>query len=1022
MSKRFATFLASLALAIAPQFAHADGAATPTTKPSAGALAAPLPAPAPLTQQQTDFFETKIRPIFVANCYECHSLQEHKSKGGLLLDSRDGWMKGGKHGQEIIPGDPSKSFLIKAINYHVPDYEMPPDDQLKAEEIAALTEWVKMGAPDPRVTTTSKLTGLTDKARAHWSYQPVKNPPVPKVQSPGWVKTPIDNFILAKLEEKGMTPARPAPRETLIRRATYDLIGLPPTPEEVADFLHDPSPNAFEKVVDRLLASPHYGERWGRYWLDTARYSDTTGSEEKKGEYRYPFAWTYRDWVINSFNADMPYDKFLKEQISADLMPETKTDPSQLAALGFITVGKRFQNPNDTIDERIDAVSKGTMAMTVACARCHDHKFDPIPQADYYSLHGIFASTEEPTAKPIISEDLSSPAYFEFAKKLAALEQKDRDLYYDLIKEKSQEFRKNAAQYLLVAMLGGKNRDADSINKKNDIIKKYNLDRDVFQTAGPNLRREVSVFMPMYRFANLPKDNFAEAAKPILAAVLENRKDKINPLVVKAFAALPPDSIHTLDDVADVYGKLYASIDKQASDYLEAARHATGNEVPGYDAALIELFDYPTKIELAPAVTTDRLTEIAPTLPVVNRGGYNKLCLGEINDLMLTDPGSPPRAMVVEDSPHPHNSPILIRGDAQNRGPIVPRRFLEVLAGKNRKNFTQGSGRLQLAEAIADPKNPLTARVAINRIWMHHFGQAFVRTPDDLGVQCEDPSHPELLDYLATRFVQSGWDIKAMHKLIMLSSVYQESSETNSAYENQDPDNRLLWRANLRKLDFEAVRDSMLVYSGELDETIGGKPVNLTDEPYSDRRSVYGYIDRGKVPELMSQFDFADPDMTNSKRTNTIVPQQALFYMNSPMAINVVRKVTHLPEFETAATASDRVKALYTVLFQRAPQPQEIEFAKDFLKSAGLKNVDSDRPTTQPSLAVQKQRERQAKIEETMLEKQKERYEQIMEKQRRNSRVAIRNPDGDFVLRKQLTPWEQYAQALLFTNEIAYVN
>ncbi len=1003
MMKRFATFLVVTFGVSLPAFA-----------------AAPAPTTKPLTKQEIDFFETKIRPILADNCYECHSMQEHKSKGGLVLDSKDGWMKGGKHGPEIVPGDPSKSFLIKAINYGVKDYEMPPDDKLEPQEIALLTQWVRMGAPDPRVSTGGKLTGLTDVARAHWSYQPVKNPPVPNVQNKSWVKTPVDSFILAKLESKDMKPAPPASRETLIRRATYDLIGLPPTPQEVSDFVNDPSPNAFAKVVDRLLASPHYGERWGRYWLDTARYSDTTGNEDKKGEYRYPFAWTYRDYVINAFNADKPYDQFIKEQLAADLMPLTKDDPERQAALGFLTVGKRFQNPNDTIDERIDAVTKGTMALTVSCARCHDHKFDPIPQADYYSLHGIFASTIEPVEKPIVSKNPKDPAYAEFAKKLAVLEQKDRDLYYNLVKEKSEEFRKNAAWYLLVEAYGKKNRDADVVKQRNEIINQHHLDRGIWQTGAQNMRRQTSVFGPMMMFANIDGD-FASGAKDVLAKILAKKKTfkgAINPLVLKAFAAVPPDSLKSLQDVALVYGQLFASIDSQAKEYLDKCRNTKSPEIYGYSDDLVELFNNPVDIETAPNLTTDRLTEIAPTLPVVNRKGYDELILGQINEFLLTDPGSPPRAMVVADSPKPKNSPIFIRGDAAQRGEIVPRRFLEVLSPKNRKNFTNGSGRLELAEAIVDPRNPLTARTIVNRIWMHHFGQGFVRTPDDLGVQCEDPSHPELLDYLARRFMQDGWSIKKLHRLIMLSSVYQESSDTTTAYENVDPDNRLLWRANLRKLDFEAVRDSMLVFTGELDETLGGKPVNLTDEPYSDRRSVYGYIDRGKVPELMSQFDFADPDMTNSKRTNTIVPQQALFFMNSPMAVNVARKVTQLPEFTNATTIEDRVRALYTVLYQREPQPQEIQFARAFLEDAGL----NGKPTTQPSLAAQKQREREARIEQAQLEKQRQRFEQIMAKQKHNSRAAIKNSDGDFVLRKQLTPWEQYAQALLFTNEIAYVN
>ncbi len=849
----------------------------------------------------------------------------------------------------------------------------------------------------------------------------MKNPPVPAVADSAWVKTPIDAFVLAKLEANHMKPSPPASRETLIRRATYDLIGLPPTPEEVADFVNDSSADAYEKVVDRLLASPHYGERWGRFWLDTARYSDTTGADDRKGEYRFPFAWTYRDYVINSFNADKPYDQFLKEQIAADLLPEAKSDPSSLAALGFITVGKRFLNPNDTIDERIDAVSKGTMAMTVACARCHDHKFDPIPTADYYSLHGIFASIDEPIAKPLIAKESNDAAYQEFSRKLAALEQKNRDLFYELASSKSADFRTKASSYVMVEALAGKGRDADAIILRNQIINKADLDRGVYQSGSRSIKLQKTIFNPIRQFANLPPDRFAERAQQILEAIQTQKRPfaELNPLVAKAFADVAPDSLHSLQDVADIYGKLFASIDEQARQYIEASRHATTQDIAGYDPNLVDLFNYPVEIEPAPALTTEHLTEIANKLPVVNQGGYEKLALVEINDLLLTDPGSPPRAMVVEDMPKPHNSPILIRGDASNRGAVVPRQFLEILSGPNRKPFTIGSGRLELAEAIANKNNPLTARVMVNRMWMHHFGAGFVRTPDDLGVQCEDPSHPELLDYLATRFMASGWSVKQMHRLIMMSSVYQESSENNPEYALKDSENRLLWRANLRRLDFEAVRDSMLVFTGELDPAIGGKPVNLTDEPYSDRRSVYGFIDRKKVPELMSQFDFADPDMVNSRRTTTIVPQQALFFMNSPMTINVARKVTRQPEFERATDMADRVREIYKVLFQRSPQPQEIAFARDFLTSAGLKNPD----TTQPSKLspqAQKQQEREARAEDEFVERQKKRNEAMS--QMRDYRRTLRNSDGDFVFRKPLTPWEQYAQALLFTNEIAYVN
>jgi hypothetical protein len=522
----------------------------------------------------------------------------------------------------------------------------------------------------------------------------------------------------------------------------------------------------------------------------------------------------------------------------------------------------------------------------------------------------------------------------------------------------------------------------------------------------------------------VPADKFAEGVADVLARIERpgKRQPPVNPLVRKAFASVSPKSIKSMSDVTDVYGKVFAEIDARAEEYIKACRTAKQPEIPGYDEALVELIGIPAPVVPAAGLDADRLREIAPSLPVRNGRGYNALGLSRVAELLLTHPASPARAMVVADAPRPKDSPIFIRGEQQSRGEVVPRQFLEIVSGPNRKPFTQGSGRFELAEAIVSRDNPLTARVAVNRIWMHHVGQGLVRTPDDLGVQSEPPSHPELLDYLASRFVADGWSIKAMHRMVMLSSTYQQSSETNAEYAERDPDNRLLWRGNLRRLDFEAVRDSMLMFTGKLDPTLGGKPVNLTDEPYSNRRSVYGYIDRGELPELMSQFDFADPDMANSRRTTTIVPQQALFFMNSPMAVDVARKVTSRPEFLDAPDDAGRVAALYAVLFQRPPRPEEIRFASEFLASAGA-GVEADVPALSPERMTKKDLREAERAARAKLAKQK-RLEQAMAARamkRRGARGPIRN-EGEVVDRQPLTAWEQYAQALLFTNEIAYVN
>ena len=1023
----------------------------PPTGPRPAPVTVSLPvlkAPEP-SKAQLDFFEAKVRPVLAANCYKCHSSESGgKVKGGLLLDSREGWMKGGENGAVIVPGDPAKSRLILAINYKDADLQMPPKgEKISEKEIADLTTWVRMGSPDPRVATAgSKLTGMNDKARSHWAYQAVRRPAVPSVKDAGWVHSPVDAFVLAKLEQNDMKPSAAAPKEVLIRRASYDLIGLPPTPEEVQAFVDDKSANAFETVVNRLLASPHYGERWGRFWLDSARYSDTTGIEgnARGQEYRYAHAWTYRDYVIRSYNEDKAYDQFLMEQIAVDQMPVAERDPSRLAALGFITVGKRFQNPNDVIDERIDALSKATMGLTVACARCHDHKFDPIPTADYYSLHGIFASTIEPgmtdvrrpgmagnnieiramshgenpavkAAKSAANASAGNPEYGDYLKKRAEIEQKNIATYYELVLQKGDEFRKNAAGYVLIAMYGRKG-DRDDLTMRNKLIAEFKLDKEIYQQF--RLRpREMAIFGPMVRFSEIPAEQIGSKAREILGEIATGKialggrggRLTINPLVVAAFRDVAPESIKTVRDVAAIYGRLFAGVEPQVKAYIEANRVATTPVVKGFDENLVELIQIPATVHAAVEITdSDRLRAFIQEIPQQNGRAYLKFAFTELNELDLTHPGAPATPMMVMDSPAPRNSPIFIRGEAQNRGPVVPRQFLEILSGPNRKPFTIGSGRQELARAIASKENPLTARAMINRVWMHHFGEAFVRTPDDLGVQSEAPSHPELLDYLASRFMQEGWSLKQMHRMIMLSSAYQQSSETNAVYADKDPANRLLWRANLRRLDFEAVRDTMVQFTGKADLTVGGKPVNLTDEPYSNRRSVYGYIDRGNVPELMQQFDFSDPDMTNSHRTSTIVPQQALFFMNSPMSIDVARKIVTRPEFMAAGNDADRVRAIYEVLFQRPPREEEVRFAVDFVaeeKENGTARIASTGDE------VKKAPGRFAKLKQKLAGGGK--YG--------DGRRAVQN-QGEYVERKAMMPWELYTQALLFTNELAYVN
>ena len=777
-----------------------------------------------LTPSQVEFFESKIRPLLADNCYKCHSSQSEKVKGGLLLDTRDGILNGGDSGAAIVPGDPEKSLLIKAVRYTDPDLQMPKKAKLADDQIAALVQWVRMGAPDPR-TATAAQKSLGDNKTNHWAWQPVKRAAVPAVDDHGWSQSPVDQFIFAKLAEKELQPNPPADKRMLIRRATFDLIGLPPTPAEVQDFLADSSPAAFAKVVDRLLASPHYGERWGRHWLDVARYSDTKGQPRRFFEDNiYPFAWSYRDYVIRSFNDDKPYNQFVLEQIAADRLATSQRNPTNLAALGFLTVGDHFMGmQNDVINDRIDAVCKGFLGLTVTCARCHDHKFDPIPQKDYYSLRGIFDSCVEPKVAPVISP----------------------------------------------------------INYTKD-FEKYRQQRETLAFEESNLKDS----LPKFRKGG-DQEKFKEARR-------------------------------TLQQVE-------------------------------HNIAMLD----------------------------------------------LTNPAVPLHAMVLEDAAKGHDSPVFLRGDPGSRGETAPRRFLEMLSAPNRPVYTNGSGRLELASAIASKNNPLTARVMVNRIWEHHFGAGFVPTPDDLGTMSELPSHPELLDWLAMNFMTNGWSVKKIHRAIMLSSVYQESSVDNPRYAVTDPANRLLWRANIRRLEFEPLRDSLLAIGGMLDTNLYGRPVDLRQQPSSTRRTIYNLVDRANISDVLVNFDFATPEMVTGVRHQTTVPQQALFLMNSPQVIELARRLVALPEFGELGGDHARLEFLYERIYQRPPAPDEIRLGLDFIS---LTPVRDGLP---PALADGGGKNKGEKI-------------------KGGGRLP---PVKKYQLnRAPLTSWEEFAQALLQANETSFVN
>ncbi|AGA26110.1 PSD1 and planctomycete cytochrome C domain-containing protein [Singulisphaera acidiphila] len=857
----------------------------------------------------TDFFEARVRPMLVDSCIRCHGAKKQSS--GLRLDSREAILEGGENGPAIVPGSPDTSLLVQVVRHSHEEIKMPPKGKLPAPAIEALAEWVAHGAPWPKgtVLTAAEKDEATEK---HWAFQPVRQVKAAPAKSQSWGSSTIDAFILAKLESEGMSPSEQADKRTLIRRATFDLIGIPPTATEIEAFEADHTPDAFAKVVERLLASPHYGERWGRHWLDVARYADTKGyvfNEER----RYPYSYTYRDYVIRSFNEDLPYDQFLLQQIAADRLPQDgNTQP--LAALGFLTVGRRFlNNQQDIIDDRIDVVTRGLLGLTVACARCHDHKFDPIPTADYYSLYGVFASSNEPADPPLITPTATNADSVAFEQELSARRAKV-DTY---LAAKRAEIQKDLGSRIEPYFLAAFDLEFNPNHPKlDDRARTGSLPPNRLRLAITHWKTHLDaarkkadpILGPWLAFAAIPEADFARLAGDVAKSLATSKPSESNAVVVALFAAQPPTG---MNDVAKRYAALLAKAESRGEPGNDAS---TSTDELAWQSIRRVLHENGGPLGV-------KSEEVTGTFDVEEQNQLKNL-QNEVAGLSTTHPGAPPRAMVLNDAPQPVNPQIFVRGNPGRPGKSVPRQFLEVLAGAKRTPFADGSGRLDLAKAIIDPSNPLTARVLVNRIWMLHFGTGLVATSSDFGLRSDPPSHPELLDDLAAEFVRSGWSIKSLHRRMMLSSVYQQRSENKPDSLVKDPANRLLWRFPRRRLEFEPMRDALLAVSGRLDDTLGGRSVDLTATPFTTRRTVYGFIDRQNLDGVYRTFDFASPDATSPRRYVTTVPQQALFLMNSPFVIDQARQLATttgaLPDPET------RIRDLYRRIYGRSPELAEL--------------------------------------------------------------------------------------------------
>ena len=871
-----------------------------------------------------EFFEKKVRPLLATHCFGCHGPEKQES--GLRLDSREAILHGGDTGPAALPGSGAESLLLEAIEHRGLEMPPPPKKKLTDEEIGRLRRWIAMGMPwSPHAS--SPKSDAEKSWETHWAFQPIRDPAPPAVQATEYVQAPVDRFVLARLEAEGHAPSRKADRETLIRRAFYDLIGLPPSYDEVMAFVKDPSAAAFARVVDDLLSRKEYGQRWGRHWLDVARYADSKGPIDG-GEQRYAFSHTYRDYVINAFNNDVPYDRFILEQVAADQLSLGEHDQA-LAAMGFLTLGnKYYERIHEMMDDRIDVVARGLMGLTMGCARCHSHKFDPIPTADYYSWYGIFRSSAEPYYfdKPLLEKprNTDSPEWQAFLEQYREKEKKLKQYRQEQLGAITHEMRAYAADYLeYVAEEVPGHRTVAQFTRKTE--------RTLLR--GPSLHSEGGTFhWREFIYSRSEEDpvfgiwhRLAAISKEALPLKFEEAlldHPGMHPRIRGALLKRPPKK---LGDVARAIGGVLEQTYAEWQEFKQERSDA-------------ERFDDPLKEELrqvlygeeSPCVMT--VEESRDFYRILEHDKIRSL-QGAFEEVFFDHVAvAPPRALVLGDLPKPYDPYVFVRGNPKNKGQKVPRRFLRMMSSiDGGQPFKKGSGRLELAQAIVHSKNPLTARVIVNRIWGWHFGRALVRTPSDFGTRSLPPTHPDLLDYLATRFRRSGWSVKNIHRLIMLSATYQQASDSRPRLVEEDPENKLLWRANRQRLDFESFRDYLLAASGNLDTRLGGPSTNGL---FSTRRSVYLFVSRRRLPSVYSIFDFPDPDLSTPKRVTTITPQQSLFVMNHPFLLEASENAVDRVLAKTSnGEIHERIGLLYRGIYGRDASREELGQAWQYLET-----------------------------------------------------------------------------------------
>jgi hypothetical protein len=971
---------------------------------------------------EVEYFEKHIRPVLIENCQKCHGPKQQK--GGLRLDSRTAILKGGETGPAIVPGEPDESELIAAVNYDPAGYQMPPSGKLAAEQIARLTEWVKMGAPWPAAAGEAGTVGASDEfnivERAkHWAFQPVEKPAVPAVEQIDWPRSPIDRFILSKLEAAGLTPAPEADRRTLIRRVTYDLTGLPPRPEDIAAFLQDESPDAYEKVVERLLASPHYGERWARHWLDLVRYAETAGHEF---DYEIRMAWPYRDYVIRAFNDDLPYNQFVIEHIAGDLLEEPRLNRVEeinesIIGTAFYWFGQGKHSPVDiraeqcdTVENQIDVLGKTFLGLTIACARCHDHKFDPISIRDFYALAGSLQSSrmqeayiDLPEQTEAVVEQLNelksdarelltagTTAHASFSRRPSGRAPNDHPAPHEPIVFEDFETDSYDDWFVTGHAFG------TQPSRGGELLLQDNPDRPIQAIVSPGMAHSGLISDKLH--GALRSQTFT-----IDKRFIHYRMHRTAGESIGRRDGIKNGQVHlVVDGFQFIKNPIYGELSIQVAEKDEPVWHRQDLEKWIGHKAYIEIVD-----DGDGWIAVDRIVfSDAPAPPAVSDPGSkqtstpaadapgspgkvdgdDKVRRRQVAELLVryrqleTQIPTPRIALATVDGTG-QDERLLIRGNHKKPGEPVARRFLEVFDDERYPPPQEGSGRLQLARQMIDPSNPLLARVLVNRLWQHHFGTGIVSSVDNFGKLGQPPTHPELLDYLASEFVAGGWSIKQMHRLMVLSSTYRMSSRSDShdpsaaiasrtatdglnnraSTADIDPGNRLLHRMPVRRLEGEAIRDALLSLSGRLDRRLYGPPVMPHLTPFMEgrgrpgksgpldgdgRRSVYINVRRNFLTPMFLAFDYPTPLSTMGQRSTSNVPAQALTMMNNDFVIQQAGLWARRVLQEPHATHRDRIVRLYDMAYGRPATDAEQAAALEFLTEQGALYSGTDDPRT----------------------------------------------------------------------------